>query len=65
MSRVVGQEFRSGLWVKDDLSFINVRTVLPDSRLEGVRIYEFDKNQVLRSISKPRKANTCRLTNGT
>ncbi len=55
MSRVVGQEFRSGLWVKDDLSFINVRTVLPDSRLEGVRIYEFDKNQVLRSISEARE----------
>ncbi len=55
MSRVVGQEFRSGLWVKDDLSFINVRTVLPDSRLEGVRIYEFDKNQVLRSISEAKE----------
>ena len=38
MSRVVGQEFRSGLWVKDDMSFINVRTVLPDSRLEDVRM---------------------------
>ncbi len=52
MSQVVGQEFRSGLWVKDDMSFINVRTVLPDSRLQGVRIYEFDRNHVLRSISE-------------
>ena len=55
MDQVVGQEFRSGLWVKDDQSFINVRTVLPDSRLEGVRIYEFDKQQVLRSISEARE----------
>ena len=55
MSRVVGQEFRSGLWVKDDLSFLNVRTVLPDSRREGGRIDECDKNQVLRSISEARE----------
>jgi lipopolysaccharide export system permease protein len=55
MSQVVGQEFRSGLWVKDDMSFINVRTVLPDSRLEGVRIYEFDKHHVLRSISEAKE----------
>ncbi|MDR2240633.1 MAG: LPS export ABC transporter permease LptG [Zoogloeaceae bacterium] len=52
MAQVVGQEFRSGLWVKDGASFINVRTVLPDSRLEGVRIYEFDKQHVLHSISE-------------
>lgn len=54
-SQVVGQEFRSGLWIKDDLSFINVRSVLPDSRLEGIRIYEFDRQQVLRSISEARQ----------
>ena len=45
MSRVVGQEFRSGLWVKDDLSFINVRTVLPDSRLEDVSQTVFEKDR--------------------
>ncbi len=52
LSTVVGQEFRSGLWVKDENSFINVRTVRPDTRLEGVRIYEFDKDHSLRSISE-------------
>jgi lipopolysaccharide export system permease protein len=55
MAEVVGQEFRSGLWVKDGMSFINVRTVLPDSRLEGVRIYEFDADHVLRSISEAKE----------
>ncbi|HMM53833.1 MAG TPA: LPS export ABC transporter permease LptG [Candidatus Desulfobacillus sp.] len=55
MSQVVGQEFRSGLWVKDGSSFINVRTVLPDSRLEGVRIYEFDRDHALRSISEAKR----------
>lgn len=52
LGKVVGQEFRSGLWVKDEKSFINVRTVLPDTRLQGIRIYEFDDNYVLRAISE-------------
>lgn len=68
MSQVVGQEFRSGLWVKDEMSFINVRTVLPDSRLEGIRIYEFDRDQALRSISEAKEGeylppNSWRLKN--
>jgi len=48
---VVGQELRSGLWMKDGDTFINVRTVLPDARLLGVRIYEFDRDFSLRSVS--------------
>ncbi|MBE0614681.1 MAG: LPS export ABC transporter permease LptG [Burkholderiales bacterium] len=51
MSAVVAQEFRSGLWVKDDFRFINVREVRPDSSLNGVKIYEFDSEYRLRSIS--------------
>jgi lipopolysaccharide export system permease protein len=39
---VVAQEFRSGLWVKDGNSFINVAQVTPELRLFGVRVYEFD-----------------------
>ncbi len=52
MSKLVGQEFRSGLWVKDGLSFINVRDVLPDASLRGLRIYDFDAQHHLRSISE-------------
>ena len=52
MSSVVGQEFRSGLWVKDETNFVNVRAVLPDTRLQGVRIYEFDQNHTLHTISE-------------
>jgi lipopolysaccharide export system permease protein len=48
---LVAQEFRSGLWIKDDRSFINVIEVLPDTTLRGVRIYDFDKDYRLRSIS--------------
>ncbi len=50
-SSMVAQEFRSGLWVKDETSFVNVQDVLPDTRLRGVRIYEFDKQHQLLAIS--------------
>ncbi len=49
--KTVGQDLRSGLWVKDERSFINVRTVLPDTRLQGVRIYDFDSAGKLRSVT--------------
>ena len=51
MSSMVAQEFRSGLWVKDERSFVNVNNVQPDSRLRDVRIYEFDSGYRLTSIS--------------
>lgn len=52
MSSMVTQEFRSGLWIKDETSFVNVREVLPDTRLRGMRIYVFDGHHQLRSISE-------------
>lgn len=55
LNSVVAQEFRSGLWVKDGTSFINVKEVLPDSGLVGVKIYEFDPNNSLRAISFARE----------
>lgn len=41
---VVAQDFRSGLWVKDSNSFINVEEVLPDATLLNIHIYEFDQD---------------------
>jgi len=66
MSTVVAQEFRSGLWVKDESRFVNVREVKPDSSLSCIRIYTFDSDYRLRSISyaesgKFMKNNTWRL----
>lgn len=52
MGSLVGQNFRSGLWVKDDLSFVNVREVSPDAGLKGIRIYAFDTEFRLHSISE-------------
>ena len=54
---VIAQDFRSGLWVKDGKSFVNVETVLPDSSLLNVHIYEFDENFKLRGISIAKKAD--------
>jgi lipopolysaccharide export system permease protein len=44
---VVAQEFRSGLWVKDGNSFVNVEEVLPDTSLLNIHIYEFDEHAKL------------------
>lgn len=52
---VVSQEFRSGLWVKDGHSFVNVQNVGLDSSLNGVHIYEFDDQFNLRTITDATK----------
>lgn len=48
---VVAQDFRSGFWVKDGNSFVNVEDVLPDAGLLNIHIYEFDPEFRLRTIS--------------
>ena len=48
---VIAQDFRSGLWVKDGNSFVNVEDVLPDASLLNIHIYEFDPDFRLRTIS--------------
>ncbi|MFA5242211.1 MAG: LPS export ABC transporter permease LptG [Sulfuricella sp.] len=50
-SSVVAQEFRSGLWIKDAQSFVNVREILPDTTLLGVKIFEFDQDYHLKTVS--------------
>ncbi len=49
---MVSQELRTGLWVRDGNLFVNVRSILPDTSLQGVRIYEFDDRATLVSISE-------------
>jgi lipopolysaccharide export system permease protein len=48
---VVASDFRSGLWVKETRSFVNVQQPLPDATLAGVKIYQFDDEHQLLSIS--------------
>lgn len=51
----VGADFRSGVWVKDGNTFINVRQVLPDNRMQGIRVYDFDDKRRLLSIEEARE----------
>lgn len=55
LGSVVAQEFRSGLWVRADSKFVNVREVRPDATLEGVLMYEFDNEYRLRAISQAKR----------
>lgn len=52
---IVAREFRSGFWVKDDRSFVNIQDVTPDTELLNVRIYEFDRNYRLSAVSRAEK----------
>jgi lipopolysaccharide export system permease protein len=51
MSSLIGEDLSSGLWFKDDRSFINVREARQANRLEGVKIYEFDSGYRLGAIT--------------
>lgn len=57
MGSLVAQEFRSGLWVRDERSFVNVRELLPDATLQNVRVFEFDDRFQLRSISQAERGS--------
>ena len=52
---IVAREFRSGFWVKDDRSFVNIQDVTPDTQLLNLRIYEFDSSYRLTAISRAEK----------
>ena len=49
-TRAVAQQFQSGFWFKQDRTFVNIRSVLADLTLVGVRIYEFDRDLRLATV---------------
>jgi lipopolysaccharide export system permease protein len=49
-ARVVAQQFASGFWFKQDLTFVNIRTVLADMSLTGIRMYEFGDDLRLKVV---------------
>lgn len=55
LGSVVAQEFRSGLWVRADSRFVNVREVRPDTTLRGILMYEFDPQYKLVAISEAKE----------
>jgi lipopolysaccharide export system permease protein len=52
----VSQQFRSGFWFKQDQTFVNVRNLLPDSTLVGVRVFAFDADLRLEAIQLAERA---------
>jgi lipopolysaccharide export system permease protein len=52
MQSLIGGSFDSGLWFKDERSFINVREAREANLLSGVRIYEFDAGYRLRVVTE-------------
>jgi lipopolysaccharide export system permease protein len=50
------KEFRSGVWVKDERSFVNVKNVMPDTSLLNIDIYKFDGTYHLQSIISAKRA---------
>lgn len=57
MSSLIGQDLQSGLWFKDERTFINVAQAREADLLQGVRIYEFDAAYRLRIVSEAREAD--------
>jgi len=51
-----GQDLGSGLWFRDERSFINVREARDATALTGVRIYEFDSAYRLKMLTVAARA---------
>jgi lipopolysaccharide export system permease protein len=51
MQSLIGGTLKSGLWFKDERSFINVREAREATTLHGVHIYEFDSTYRLRQVT--------------
>jgi len=59
-SQVIASSFRSGLWVKENDSFVNVGRILHDATLEELKIYQFDDEYRLLNISSAARARYVR-----
>lgn len=57
LSSMIGQDLQSGLWFKDEGSFINVREARQTNQLSGVRIFEFDASYRLKQITAAERAD--------
>lgn len=56
-SQISLQAFRSGVWVKDGHSFVNVKSVMPDTSLSDIVIYSFDETSHLETIVSAKGAS--------
>ena len=56
LSTMIGQELKSGLWLKDEGAFINVSQVRDTRELNSLLIYDFDGGSRLRQTTSARRA---------
>ncbi|MCZ6805175.1 MAG: LPS export ABC transporter permease LptG [Proteobacteria bacterium] len=49
LTKQISLRTKHGFWSRDGDNYINIRRILPGDRVEGIYIYEFDKNHHLRS----------------
>ena len=56
ISNDLALETKYGLWVRDGLSFINIRQVLPNAELADIYIYEFDERYRMRVATHAKRA---------
>lgn len=56
-AQIALKEFRSGVWVKDERSFVNVKNVMPDTSLLNIDIYRFDEAYHLQAITHAKQAH--------
>ncbi len=52
----ISTKTKHGLWSRDGRSFINIKTVLLDGKIEDVTIFEFDEDNILKSRIQAREA---------
>lgn len=56
-SQVALKEFRSGVWVKDEQSFVNVKDVMPDATMRNIEVFHFDDAYHLETITRAKRAD--------
>jgi len=56
LSTMIGQDLKSGLWLKDEGAFINVRETRVARELGGILIYDFDPASRLRETTSAKRA---------
>lgn len=57
LSDQISTKSRYGFWVRDDDSYINIRTLLPGNQFRDVYIYEFDESNRLRTSTHAKSAS--------
>jgi lipopolysaccharide export system permease protein len=49
LSKEITMKTKYGFWARDGNSYVNIRKILPGNRIQDIYIYEFDKQDRLRS----------------